>query len=177
MNATYLLILILGAVATTALFAIRLKKEQIGAGVAFLTTLLGAVLGFLWFNAKPAQIFMGDTGSLAFGGTLGIVACMLKCEFAFAIAGCIFVMETLSDIIQVVYFKATHGKRIFKMAPIHHHFIKSGWSETQVVIRFWIISIFSHLGRFVANSDVTTQNSPFSHILSKCEISSKANRS
>lgn len=108
----------------------------------FLSACIGAGLGFLWFNAKPAQIFMGDTGSLAFGGTLGVISCMLKSEFVFAIAGFIFVMETLSDIIQVVYFKTTHGKRIFKMAPIHHHFIKSGWSETQVVIRFWIISIF-----------------------------------
>lgn len=108
----------------------------------FLSSLIGAGIGFLWFNAKPAKIFMGDVGSLAIGGTLGVVAVMIKSEFVLAIAGGLFVLETLSVIIQVQYFKLTKGKRFFKMAPIHHHFQKSGWSETQVVIRFWIISFF-----------------------------------
>ena len=85
---------------------------------------------------------MGDTGSLAFGGTLGVIAVILKCEFLLAIVGGLFVIETLSDILQVMSFKLSHGKkRLFKMAPLHHHFEKSGWSETQIVIRFWIISI------------------------------------
>ena len=108
----------------------------------FISASIGALLGFLWYNAKPAQIFMGDTGSLAFGGTLGVIAVILKCEFLLAIVGGLFVIETLSDILQVMSFKLSHGKkRLFKMAPLHHHFEKSGWSETQIVIRFWIISI------------------------------------
>ncbi len=100
---------------------------------------IGAGLGFLWFNAPPAQIFMGDTGSLALGGLLGTVAVAVKQEFVLAIVGGLFVLEGASVIIQVAYFKAT-GKRIFLMAPIHHHFEKLGWKEPQVVIRFWIIS-------------------------------------
>ncbi|MGJ0391227.1 MAG: phospho-N-acetylmuramoyl-pentapeptide-transferase [Methylocystis sp.] len=100
---------------------------------------IGAGLGFLWFNAPPAQIFMGDTGSLALGGLLGTVAVAVKQEFVLAIVGGLFVLEGASVIIQVAYFKAT-GKRIFLMAPIHHHFEKLGWKEPQIVIRFWIIS-------------------------------------
>jgi phospho-N-acetylmuramoyl-pentapeptide-transferase len=103
-------------------------------------SLIGAGLGFLWYNAPPAQIFMGDTGSLALGGLLGTVAVITKHEIVFAIVGGIFVMEALSVIIQVASFKLT-GKRIFKMAPIHHHFEKMGWTEPQVVIRFWIIAV------------------------------------
>ena len=106
----------------------------------FLSSLVGASLGFMWFNAPPAKVFMGDTGSLAIGGSLGFVAVLSKHEIAFAIIGGIFVIETLSVILQVGYFKLT-GKRIFLMAPIHHHFEKKGWSEPTVVFRFWIISI------------------------------------
>ncbi|MEO8757932.1 MAG: phospho-N-acetylmuramoyl-pentapeptide-transferase [Devosia sp.] len=101
--------------------------------------LIGAGLGFLWFNAPPAQIFMGDTGSLALGGALGTIAVATKHEIVLAIVGGLFVLETVSVIVQVVSFKLT-GKRVFKMAPIHHHFEMMGWTESQVVIRFWIIS-------------------------------------
>jgi phospho-N-acetylmuramoyl-pentapeptide-transferase len=102
--------------------------------------LIGAGLGFLWFNAPPAQIFMGDTGSLALGGLLGTVAVATKHEFVLAIVGGLFVLEIMSVIIQVASFKLT-GKRVFRMAPIHHHFEQKGWKEPQVVIRFWIISV------------------------------------
>lgn len=105
----------------------------------FLGAFIGAGLGFLWFNAPPARIFMGDTGSLAAGGALGTVAVITKHEFVLAIIGGLFVMEAASVIIQVVYYKMTK-KRIFLMAPIHHHFEKLGWSEPTVVIRFWIIA-------------------------------------
>ena len=114
----------------------------IGAGemVIFCGAVIGAVLGFLWFNAHPAQVFMGDTGSLALGGILGALAVATKHEIVLAIAGGVFVMEAVSDIIQVGSYKL-RKKRVFLMAPIHHHFEKKGWHETQVVIRFWIISI------------------------------------
>lgn len=101
--------------------------------------LIGAGLGFLWFNAPPAQIFMGDTGSLALGGALGTIAVAVKHEIVLAIVGGLFVLETVSVIVQVTSFKLT-GKRVFRMAPIHHHFEHLGWTESQVVIRFWIIS-------------------------------------
>jgi len=101
---------------------------------------IGAGLGFLWFNAPPASIFMGDTGSLALGGMLGTVAVATKHEIALAIIGGLFVLEAVSVIVQVVSFKMT-GRRIFKMAPLHHHFEQLGWTEPQIVIRFWIISI------------------------------------
>jgi phospho-N-acetylmuramoyl-pentapeptide-transferase len=100
---------------------------------------IGAGVGFLWFNAPPAQIFMGDTGSLALGGLLGTIAVIIKHEVVLAIIGGLFVMEALSVIVQVTSFKLT-GKRVFKMAPIHHHFEQLGWSEPQIVMRFWIIS-------------------------------------
>ncbi len=102
--------------------------------------LIGAGLGFLWFNAPPAAIFMGDTGSLALGGMLGAIAVATKHEVVLAIIGGIFVMEALSVIIQVTSFKLT-GKRVFRMAPIHHHFEQLGWTEPQVVIRFWIVAV------------------------------------
>jgi phospho-N-acetylmuramoyl-pentapeptide-transferase len=102
--------------------------------------LIGAGLGFLWFNAPPAQIFMGDTGSLALGGLLGTVAVAAKMEFVLAIVGGLFVLEAASVIIQVASFKLT-GKRVFRMAPIHHHFEQKGWKEPQIVIRFWIIAV------------------------------------
>lgn len=103
--------------------------------------LVGSALGFLWFNAYPAQMFMGDVGSLAMGGTLGTIAIITKQEILLAIVGGIFVMEALSVIIQVGFFKISGGKRVFLMAPFHHHFEKKGWAEPKVVVRFWIISI------------------------------------
>ena len=102
--------------------------------------LIGSALGFLWFNAPPAKVFMGDTGSLALGATIGSIAIMVKHEIVLAIAGGLFVLETLSVIIQVLSFKLT-GKRVFMMAPLHHHFEKKGWPESTIVIRFWIITI------------------------------------
>jgi phospho-N-acetylmuramoyl-pentapeptide-transferase len=102
--------------------------------------LIGGAMGFLWFNAPPAMIFMGDTGSLALGGVLGTMAVITKHELVLAIIGGLFVLETASVIIQVVSFKLT-GKRVFAMAPIHHHFEKKGWSEPTIVIRFWIIAV------------------------------------
>jgi phospho-N-acetylmuramoyl-pentapeptide-transferase len=105
-----------------------------------LGAVIGAGLGFLWFNAPPAAIFMGDTGSLAMGGLIGAIAVATKHEIVMAIIGGLFVIEALSVIIQVGYFKMT-GKRVFLMAPIHHHFEKLGWTESQVVIRFWIVAV------------------------------------
>ena len=102
--------------------------------------LIGAGLGFLWFNAPPAMIFMGDTGSLALGGALGAIAVAIKHEIVLGIAGGLFVLEALSVIIQVASFKMT-GKRVFRMAPLHHHFEQKGWPESTVVVRFWIISV------------------------------------
>lgn len=107
----------------------------------FCGAMVGACLGFLWFNAYPAQVFMGDVGSLSLGGALGTVAIIIKQEVLLAIVGGVFVMEALSVIMQVGYFKMTKGKRIFLMAPFHHHFEKKGWHETKVVVRFWIVSI------------------------------------
>ena len=104
------------------------------------TALFGAGLGFLWFNSHPASLFMGDMGSLSLGGVLGVIALFTKKEFLLVIVGGIFVLETLSVITQVISFKLT-GKRIFRMAPLHHHFQSQGLSESKVVIRFWIISI------------------------------------
>ncbi|HKX35342.1 MAG TPA: phospho-N-acetylmuramoyl-pentapeptide-transferase, partial [Rhizorhapis sp.] len=113
-------------------------------GAGDLTILLGAIIGaglaFLWFNAPPAAVFMGDTGSLALGGALGVIAVTVRHEIVLAIIGGLFVLEAASVIIQVFFFKRT-GKRVFRMAPIHHHFEQLGWSEPTVVIRFWIISI------------------------------------
>lgn len=106
----------------------------------FCAALIGGGLGFLWYNAPPAAVFMGDTGSLALGGALGAIAVVTKHEIVLAIVGGLFVVEALSVIIQVLYFKRT-GKRVFLMAPIHHHFEKKGWGEAQIVIRFWIIAL------------------------------------
>ncbi|WP_043828940.1 phospho-N-acetylmuramoyl-pentapeptide-transferase [Muricoccus aerilatus] len=106
----------------------------------FCSALIGAGLGFLWFNAPPAAVFMGDTGSLALGGALGAVAVATKHEVVLAIVGGLFVVETLSVVIQVFWFKRT-GRRVFLMAPLHHHYEKKGWSEPTIVIRFWIISM------------------------------------
>jgi len=108
--------------------------------LVFVAGLVGGGLGFLWYNAPPAAVFMGDTGSLALGGSLGAIAVATKHEIVLAIVGGLFVVEALSVIIQVFYFKRT-GKRVFLMAPIHHHYEKKGWSEPQIVIRFWIIAL------------------------------------
>ena len=117
----------------------RCMTGRFAAAVAVLCgAIIGAGLGFLWFNAPPAAIFMGDTGSLALGGMIGATAVATKHEIVLAIVGGLFVMEALSVIIQVASFKLT-GKRVFRMAPIHHHFEQKGWTESQVVIRFWIL--------------------------------------
>ncbi|HDY95088.1 MAG: phospho-N-acetylmuramoyl-pentapeptide-transferase [Sulfitobacter litoralis] len=108
--------------------------------LVFTAGIFGGGLGFLWYNAPPAAVFMGDTGSLALGGALGAIAVATKHELVLAIVGGLFVVEALSVIIQVLYFKRT-GKRVFLMAPIHHHYEKKGWAEPQIVIRFWIISL------------------------------------
>ena len=114
--------------------------EGVGEIAVFCGAIIGASIGFLWFNAPPAKIFMGDTGSLALGGSLGAVGVVTKHEIVLAITGGLFVLEAVSVIVQVISFKLT-GKRIFMMAPIHHHFEKKGWPESTVVIRFWIISL------------------------------------
>ncbi len=106
----------------------------------FLAALIGGGLGFLWYNAPPAMVFMGDTGSLSLGGALGAVAVAVKHEIVLAIVGGLFVMEAVSVIVQVASFKLT-GKRVFRMAPIHHHFEQLGWKESTIVIRFWIIAV------------------------------------
>jgi phospho-N-acetylmuramoyl-pentapeptide-transferase len=112
-----------------------------GAGslAIFCGALIGGGLGFLWLNASRAQVFMGDVGSLALGGALGTIAVLIRQEVLLAVVGGVFVIETLSVIVQVASFKLT-GKRVFLMAPIHHHFEKLGWAEQKIVVRFWIIS-------------------------------------
>jgi len=105
----------------------------------FCGAMVGAALGFLWFNAPPAMVFMGDTGSLSIGAALGIIAIIDKQELVLAIIGGLFVLETVSVIVQVASFKLT-GRRVFRMAPLHHHFEKKGWQEATIVIRFWIIA-------------------------------------
>ena len=118
--------------------AIAYKTDMLNSAIVA-AALAGACVGFLWFNSFPADIFMGDTGSLALGTALGGLAVLTKTEFLVLIIGGLFVIEALSVMIQVAYFKKTR-KRIFLMAPLHHHFEKKGWSETKVVIRFWIVS-------------------------------------
>ena len=113
----------------------------VGEVTVFCGAFIGAGLGFLWFNAYPAQVFMGDVGSLSLGGTLGFLALLCKQELIMVVVGGIFVAETLSVILQVSYFKWTHGKRIFRMAPLHHHFELKGIPESKIIIRFWITSI------------------------------------
>jgi phospho-N-acetylmuramoyl-pentapeptide-transferase len=126
-----------------------------GAGelAVFAVALAGAAIGFLWFNAHPAEVFMGDTGSLALGGAIGVMAILLKAEFLLVIAGGVFVMEGISVILQTSWFKYTarrygQGRRVFRMAPIHHHFEKLGWPETKVVVRFWILGILCAMVAF-----------------------------
>jgi phospho-N-acetylmuramoyl-pentapeptide-transferase len=120
--------------------------EGAGELTIFALALAGGALGFLWFNSHPAEVFMGDTGSLALGGALGVMAILLKAEFLLVIVGGVFVVETLSVIVQKGWFKYTkrrfgEGRRVFRMAPIHHHFEKLGWSESKVVVRFWIVGV------------------------------------
>jgi phospho-N-acetylmuramoyl-pentapeptide-transferase len=129
-------------IAFAAFGVIALLQEQLYL-VAFCFTMTGAIMAFLWYNAYPAQLFMGDTGSLAIGGTLGVVAMMTGQWLLLPIVGIVFVAEVLSDLIQVWYFKVTKGKRIFKMAPLHHHFELLGWSEVHVVQRFWLVSVLA----------------------------------
>ncbi len=117
-------------------------KSVTGSGelAIFCGALIGGGLGFLWYNTSPAQVFMGDVGSLALGGALGTIAIMIRQEILLALVGGVFVIEALSVMIQVFWFKLT-GKRVFLMAPIHHHFEKKGWAEQQIVVRFWIVSV------------------------------------
>jgi len=130
--------------AFTAYGVIALMQEQIFLA-NFCFTIVGALLGFIWFNVHPAQLFMGDTGSLALGATLGTVALMTGQWLLLPLIAIIPVSEVLSVVLQVIYFKWTGGKRLFKMAPLHHHFELLGWSETQVVQRFWIINLLTVL--------------------------------
>jgi phospho-N-acetylmuramoyl-pentapeptide-transferase len=140
---------VVGRVDTSAYLQIFYMR---GAGelTVFCASVVGACIGFLWYNAHPAQVFMGDTGSLALGGALGSIAILLKSEFLLLIVGAVFVAETVSVILQRSVFKYRRKRygldyaqknRVFKRAPLHHHFEMSGWPETQVVIRFWIIGI------------------------------------
>jgi phospho-N-acetylmuramoyl-pentapeptide-transferase len=131
-------------VAGNAVFSKYLGLPHIpGAGelAVFCGAMAGAALGFLWFNAHPAEVFMGDVGALALGAALGTVAVVVRQEIVLFIMGGLFVAETLSVMVQVLYFKASGGKRILRMAPLHHHYELGGWKETQVVVRFWIITI------------------------------------
>ena len=128
------------AIAIAAFGVIAIGQEQ-DFIVRFAFTSVGAVLGFLWFNAHPAQIFMGDTGALALGGALSIVALMTGHWLLLPVIGIVFVLELGSDIIQVGYYKWSGGKRVFRMAPLHNHFELGGWSEPQIVTRFWLIGI------------------------------------
>lgn len=128
------------ATAAAAYMIIMLAAGEVGLSL-FAASLAGACGAFLWYNFYPAQIFMGDTGSLALGGALAAMAVMSKTELLIPIIGGVFVAETVSVIIQVIYFKLTKGKRFFKMAPIHHHFELIGWPETKVVVRLWLISM------------------------------------
>jgi len=152
------------AAATLGIFAYILGRVDLsdylnlfhlpGAGelAIFCLALSGACIGFLWFNSHPAEVFMGDTGSLALGGVLGAVAVLVKAEFLLAIVGGVFVLEAISVMIQAVYFKWTRrktgtGRRVFRMAPLHHHFEQIGWAESKVITRFWILGIiFSLIG-------------------------------
>ena len=128
------------AIAFAAFGVIAVGQEQ-DFLVRFSFTTVGAVLGFLWYNAHPAQVFMGDTGALALGGTLAVIALMTGHWLLLPVVGIIFVIEGMSDVIQIGYSKLTDGKRAFRMAPIHNHFELLGWSEPQIVTRFWLVSI------------------------------------
>jgi phospho-N-acetylmuramoyl-pentapeptide-transferase len=113
----------------------------VGELMIFCTAIAGAGLGFLWFNAYPAQVFMGDVGALALGAALGVVAVLVRQELVLAVMGGVFVAETVSVALQVGYFKYSGGKRIFRMAPLHHHYELKGWPEPKIIVRFWIITL------------------------------------
>ena len=137
---------LISATAFAAYGGIALLQGQYFLG-RFCFTLVGAIFGFLWFNVHPAELFMGDTGSLALGAVLGVVSLMTGQWLLLPIIAIIPVSEALSDVLQIIYFKRTKGKRLFRMAPLHHHFELGGWSETQVVQRFWLIGLlFAMLG-------------------------------
>ncbi len=137
-----------GAIALLAYTGIAFLERQYDVAI-ICGAMVGAIIGFLWYNAHPADIFMGDTGSFAIGGALAVAAVITKTELLLPVIGGLFVLETLSVIVQVVVFKAT-GKRVFKMAPIHHHFEFLGWEENKVVVRFWIAqAAFAALGFFL----------------------------
>ncbi|MGI6541968.1 MAG: phospho-N-acetylmuramoyl-pentapeptide-transferase [Limnochordia bacterium] len=142
------------AAGSTAIAAIAYSviAYMLGAGdmAIFAAAVAGACFGFSWFNAYPAQVFMGDTGSLALGGALGAMAVLTKTQLLLYIVGGLFVIEALSVILQVAYFRVTHGKRIFRMSPLHHHFELSGWSETKVTVRFWLIAMLFGLIGYIA---------------------------
>lgn len=137
---------LIAATAFAAIGGIALLQNQVFIG-RFCFTLVGALFGFLWFNVHPAELFMGDTGSLSLGATLGVIALMTGQWLILPLIAIIPVSEAMSVVLQVLYFKITKGKRLFKMAPLHHHFELLGWSETQVVQRFWLVSLlFAMLG-------------------------------
>lgn len=139
--ATYILFAYFAGNVKTSTYLQIVHVSGAGELAVFCGALVGAGLGFLWFNTYPAEVFMGDVGSLSLGGALGTVAIITKQEILLAIVGGIFVVETFSVIFQVGYFKLTGGKRILRMAPLHHHFELKGWAEPKVIVRFWIISI------------------------------------
>ncbi|MBI5523595.1 MAG: phospho-N-acetylmuramoyl-pentapeptide-transferase [Desulfarculus sp.] len=147
-SATYLIFAYLAGNIKTAAYLQIFHVAGVGELTVFCGAIAGAVMGFLWYNAYPAQVFMGDTGSLSLGGALGVVALATKHEILLVVVGGIFVVEALSVIMQVGYFKATHGRRIFRMAPLHHHFELKGWAEPKVIVRFWIIAVILALLAF-----------------------------
>lgn len=138
---TYMIFAYLAGNAITATYLQIFHVAGVGEITVFLGAVVGATIGFLWYNTYPAQIFMGDTGSLALGGALGISALCTKNEILLLLVGGIFVVEAISVILQVSFFKLTKGKRIFRMAPLHHHFELKGWAEPKVIVRFWIIAL------------------------------------
>jgi len=141
----YIPLAVLIIVFTTTAVAITDGLDGLAGGTTALASVVGATAGFLWYNSYPAQVFMGDTGALALGSSLAVVALMTGHWLLLPIIGIVFVLEGLSDIIQIGFFRLTGGKRIFKMSPLHHHFELLGWSEPQVVMRFWLLGIVGSL--------------------------------
>jgi phospho-N-acetylmuramoyl-pentapeptide-transferase len=134
------------AFAFVSFMIIALLNVPAQPNIAFFSALvIGALLGYLWFNVHPAQVYMGDSGSLSFGATLAVIALITGQILVLPIIGLVFVVETMSDIIQIGYFKLSHGKRVFRMAPLHHHFELGGWDEEKITLRFWIVGILSGL--------------------------------
>jgi phospho-N-acetylmuramoyl-pentapeptide-transferase len=129
-----------------AFLIIALLNSPAQPNLALLCALLiGALLGFLWFNAHPAQVFMGDAGSLSMGATLAVIALITGQILILPLIGVVFVIETLSVVLQIGYFKLSGGKRIFRMSPLHHHFELGGWAETKITLRFWIVAVLAGL--------------------------------